>query len=157
MVFAFPFSLQLMQLLDDAAPRRPPTPTAHQTTYIPNSTHDEVHYVQHCSRICGRFWPLLVFLAFMRRQHHHGLPCWFSPWWAVVLAHEKNKHAVSFGSLYFFHYRSSHRPLNLTPTARSGCGLHSLVTTIKRRRLQEKNDVFGFVLWTRRTPCPAPL
>ena len=41
-------------------------------------------------------------------------------------------------SLYFFHYRSFHRPLNLTPTARSGCGLHSLVTTIKRGIVRKK-------------------
>jgi hypothetical protein len=50
-----------MQLLGDddtdagthGAVRRPPTSTAHQTTYIPHSTHDELHYVRHCSSDLG--------------------------------------------------------------------------------------------------------
>ena len=47
--------MQLLLLLDleRAAPRRPPTPQPHQTTYIPNSTHDELHCVQHCSSESG--------------------------------------------------------------------------------------------------------
>ena len=55
--FAFPplpeVRADLMQLLDDAAPRSSSTPTTHQTRYILNSTHDEVHYVHNCSSESG--------------------------------------------------------------------------------------------------------
>ena len=57
-------------------------------------------------------------------------------------------------SLSFFHYLSLKRPLNLTPAARSGCGLYSLV---KRKICTPKFDVFSFVLRTRGTPSLAPL
>ena len=48
-----------------------------------------------------------------------------------------NKHVFFFPitfrlSLYFFHSLPFQRPLTLTPTARSGCGLYSLVKIIKQ-------------------------
>ena len=46
---------------------------------------------------------------------------------------------------------------SLTPTARSGCGLYSLVYSIKRKMCPGKNDVFSFVLCARGTPSLALL
>ena len=79
----------------------------------------------------GRFWTIFDVLGL------HAAAA--SPWTFLAdmmgrcpCSRNKNKHVFSFKTrlisfLYFFYYRSFHRPLNLTPTARSGCGLHSLV------------------------------
>jgi hypothetical protein len=51
----------------------PPTPQPHQTTYIPNSTHDQLHYVQHCSSKSGLLLTTFGVFDLLRRQQHHGL------------------------------------------------------------------------------------
>ena len=71
----------LMQLLDDAAPRSSSYPTTHQTTYIPNSTHDEVYYVQHCSSESGSL--LTTFGVFV--LHAAAAPPWPS---LLIQAHD---------------------------------------------------------------------
>ena len=72
-------SLLLLQLLSDddahaGAPRapRPPPPTTHQTTYIPNSTQEVLHYVQHCSSQFGSLLTTFGVLGLHARQQHHG-------------------------------------------------------------------------------------
>jgi len=69
-----------MQLLDDVmltlergAPRRPATPTTHHITYIPISTHDGLHYVQHCSSESGLLLTTFGVFHLLRRQHHTSL------------------------------------------------------------------------------------
>jgi hypothetical protein len=84
-VFPFPplpeVRADLMQLLDDAAPRSSSYPTTHQTTYIPNSTHDEVYYVQHCSSESGSL--LTTFGVFV--LHAAAAPPWHS---LLIQAHD---------------------------------------------------------------------
>jgi hypothetical protein len=84
-VFPFPplpeVRADLMQLLDDAAPRSSSYPTTHQTTYIPNSTHDEVYYVQHCSSESGSL--LTTFGVFV--LHAAVAPPWPS---LLIQAHD---------------------------------------------------------------------
>ena len=55
-------------------------------------------------------------------------------------------------SLYFFHSLPFQRPLTLTPTVRSGCGLYSLVIILKYKidfclsvvAQPDKNEVLSF-------------
>ena len=57
------------------------------------------------------------------RLLHVGLP--------QIMSEREKRHIVLDNTLlsllYFFHYPPFQRPLNLTPIARSGCGLYSLV------------------------------
>ena len=73
---------------------RPPTPTTHQSTYIPNSKYT-MYNTAHQNLGFSR--PLLAFLAFMRWQHRHGpsllIQAHDGP---VVLAHEKHKRVFPF-------------------------------------------------------------
>jgi hypothetical protein len=66
-----------LQLLDDddGAPRRLPTPQPHQATYIPNSTHGEVYYVQHCSSESGLILTTFGVFVLHAAAAPHGLPC----------------------------------------------------------------------------------
>ena len=92
--FRFPLSLTCL-LLSDAdpvtlgrgAPSRLPTATTHQTTYIPNSTHDELQYVQHYLSESGF---LLTFFGVFG-LHAVAVPPWAFVAVMDVLAHERNK------------------------------------------------------------------
>jgi hypothetical protein len=70
--------LLLQQLGDDDAdagtPRAPlrPPPTIHQTTYIPDGTHEDLRYVQHCSSESGSLLTTFRVLGLHARQQHHG-------------------------------------------------------------------------------------
>jgi hypothetical protein len=119
----------LMQLLDDAAPRSSSYPH-NPPNHIPNSLHDELHYVQHYSSESGFF--LTTFGAF--DLHAAAAPPW--TFLADMMGHRPCSREEQTCALLIkprpsvpllLHCRSLHRPLNLTPTARSGCGLHSLV------------------------------
>ena len=61
----------MLMLERPRALRRPP-PTTHQTTYIPNSIHGELHYVQHFSSESGSPLTTLGVLGIHARQQHHG-------------------------------------------------------------------------------------
>ena len=65
-------SVMMMLMLERPRAERRPPPTTHQTTYIPNSIHEELHYVQQCSSESGS--PLTTFgvLGLHARQQHHG-------------------------------------------------------------------------------------
>jgi hypothetical protein len=49
-----------------------PLPRSHHTTHIPNSIHEELHYVQHCWPISGLILTILGVLSLHARQQHHG-------------------------------------------------------------------------------------
>ena len=84
----------------------------------------------------------VAFFTFLRRQHH--------PWAFLAdmmgrrRCSRKEQTSVLFqntliSSLYFFHYLPFQRPLNFIPTARSGCGLYSLVVVIERTCIATKS------------------
>ena len=69
-----------MQLLrddgdaDDARAPDPPSPTTHQTAYIPNSINEEIHHVQHWSSESVLRLTTFGVLGIHARQQHHGPP-----------------------------------------------------------------------------------
>jgi hypothetical protein len=72
--------LLLMQLLrdddnaDDARAPGPPSPTTHQTAYIPNSINEEIHHVQHWSSESVLRLTTFGVLGIHAQQQHNGPP-----------------------------------------------------------------------------------
>ena len=129
--FCFPLSPWSQGWLDAAArwwcsAIVPPTPTTHQTTFLTAYMMSYIMYNTPLIRIWAFpdhfwcFWPSCAGSTTI------------SPWWAVVLLTRRTNMCALLikprsSVPLLLHYRSFHRPLNLTPTARSGCGIHSLV------------------------------
>jgi hypothetical protein len=146
-------SCLLMQRLhadgDADAARAPgrPSPTIHQTEYIPSSINVYAHHVQHCSlESMSTLTTFGVLGVHARGSNTMGFPHSDS-----MRGRHKNEKTTSMRCFFnyppritfvsFFHYLPLQRPLRLTPTDRAGCGLYSLVKTLCRSVGSAENRV----------------
>ena len=89
-----------------------------------------------CITLLIRTWAFVLCAFTCGSSYTMGLPRWFMGLPQIMSKREK-RHIVLDNTLfslfyhwYYFHYLSFQSPLNLTPTARSGRGLYSLVKPI---------------------------